>query len=152
MSDFRMVPLPFSKLENLIPLLHERFEELAEKHRLVSKDKLHDSLKEGYATGAMDCYVNDVENPTHMLVVMRVMEFWDNPPTLYVQAVYISRKCRGDKEALKSIVDAIETYAKFYGIRVIVTGAHCNDEGEPISLVWEKSGFKRAQITYTKTI
>jgi len=148
----RMVPLPGDKLENLIPLLHERFEELSEKHRLVSKDKLHHSLKEGYATGSTDCYVNDVENPTHLLVVMRVMDFWDNPPTLYVQAVYISRKRRGDKEALKGIIDAIETYAKFYGIQTIVTGAHCNEEGNPISRIWEKAGFKRAQITYTKTL
>lgn len=147
-----MVPLPFDKLENLIPLLYERFEELREKRSLTSKDQLHHCLKEGYTTGMNDCYVNDVDNPTHLLVVMRVTNFWDNPPTLYVQAVYISKKCRGCKTALDEILKTIHKYAEFYGLRTITAGIHCDAFGEPVSKFWEKAGFHREQITYTKAI
>ena len=152
MSDFKMVPLPFDKLENLIPLLYERFEELKERRALVGPDSLHHDIKEGYAMGLVDCYVNDVESPTHLLAFMRVKEFWGNPPVLIVQAIYISKPFRGNSTTLQVMVDNVFKYAEFYGLKRIIAGSPCSPEGKPLSRIWEKAGFVPTQISYSKTL
>lgn len=147
-----MVPLPFSKLENLIPLLHERFEELKERHFISERDTLHRLIQEGYANRQLDCYVNDVDAPTHLLVLLRVSGFWECPPTLAVQSVYISRVKRGIANELSVIIDTVYKYAEAYGLKHIAAGAPCNELGEPFSKIWDKAGFVRSQISYKKQL
>ncbi len=147
-----MVPLPESKLENLIPLLHERHEELKEKRKLLHRDLFHHVLKECYAMRTIDCYVNDTEKPTHLLALMRVGEYWDEPPSLVVQAIYISKEARGDKKALETMVEVVHEYARFHRLSRIVAGTPCNDAGNPLSKIWDNAGFYKAHIMYSKDL
>lgn len=147
-----MVPLPFDKLENLIPLLHERFEELAEKRSLNDKDALHHVIKEGYVAKTLDCYVDDVDHPGMFVALIRVRDFWDNPPMVLVQAVFIRKHLRGSSGRLDAVIVLVNTYAKFYNVKYIVASSPCRDDGTPMSQIWEKAGFVRSDISYTKKL
>lgn len=145
-----MVPLPFDKLENLIPLLHERHLELGAKG--IPDDTMHHVIKEGYERRCIDCYVNDVENPTHLLSLMRIVDFWESPPLLFVQSVFVKKECRGDKQWIDAILKTIYAYATFHNLKVITAGAMCGSDGEPTTRMWEKAGFARSQISYKKLL
>lgn len=145
-----MVPLPFDKLENLIPLLHERFEELKEKRSLTDKDALHHVIKEGYASGSLDCYVDNTDHPIVFVALIKVSQFWDNPPMALVQAVYVRKSHRGLSEILQSITELVDAYAKFHNLTHVVASSPCKDSGEPLSRIWERAGFVRSDINYTK--
>lgn len=145
-----MVPLPFDKLENLIPLLHERFEEL--KERGLKDDRMHHILKEGYSRRCMDCYVNDVENPTHLLVLMRIVDFWESPSFLLVQSVFVRKGFRGDEAWDSAVLKTIHAYAEVHQLKHITAASMCNSEGEPTTRLWDKAGFTRSQISYTKNL
>lgn len=147
-----MVPLPEGKLENLIPLLYERFEEQSEKYGLTHKDSLHRAIREGYKLGFIDCYVNDTDAPTHLVILTRSIDLWDHPSTVYVQAIYISRSCRGNSGSLAAMVNLVQEYAKLHGMKEVCASSLCDSEGVPFSRVWEKAGFTPSQINYRKIL
>lgn len=143
-----MVPLPESKLDNIIPLVKERFDELGELRPKLGPDPFHHALKAGYAQRVMDCYVNDIESPTHIVVLMRVTDFWGCDPFVNVHGVFISKPMRGHREHTDAMVDCILKYANFHGIKRVVASAKCYDNGLPITKLWERSGFRKSSISY----
>jgi len=107
-------------------------------------------IKEGYASGLLDCYVDSVESPTVFVAIIRVKSFWDNPAMALVQAVYIKKQCRGSSVILSEVTNLIDSYAKVHNLVYIVASSPCKDNGEPMSKIWEKAGFTQSDISYTK--
>jgi hypothetical protein len=151
MSNFVMRPMPEDKLDNLQGIFARRFEEVKTSRRLDT-DTLLDVLKAGYRSRVMDCYVNDVINPTHFVVITKLYTFWDNNPHALVNAIYIDKELRGNSENLDVIFSTIDNYAKIYGMDRVIGAVPVDDDKQPRSLMWEKAGYSPLELSYFKFI
>ena len=151
MSDFVMKPVPENKLDNLRGIFDRRYEELKDTRHL-STNSLLDVLKTAYSRRSMDCYTDDVDNPSCFVLLTPLFSLWDNDPQLMVTAVYVDVLFRGNAERLRSIVKLVESYAGVHGFSQITSWAPANTDGTPSSTLWEKAGFSVSGITYNKIL
>lgn len=149
MSEFRLYPVPQSKLDNLTEICTRVGSEM---NPLRAKDaKSMIALLHGFYTqGMMDVYVDDLENPSHMLVMSLTPSIWNNDIVATVLLIYSYPEARGDIDVLKAFMRTYTGYAMLKGATAISGSSWVLNGHKGTDAIWKADKFDHSETVYTK--
>ncbi len=146
-----MKPVPQSQLNILKPLFSRIVREggLSE---LTSEETMLGVVEQGYEMRTLDAYVNDLNDPTSMVILALHPSMWLEGLSVSVLSIYTLPEKRGDKEQVKAMMNLIELYAQLKGARFITGGKRSFYKDGKASNMWEKSGYAEHETTFIKIL
>lgn len=151
MSDFRLYPVPQSKLNCIESLCRSATREMG-MSKLTDVAYSLARLEEGYNARVLAAYVDDLESPKHCLVMSQYQGITVKGIVAAVRLIYSLPEHRGDREVIKVIMETIESYARIHGA-VTVSGSSWKLTGNlHIDELWKSFGYEEQEIIYTKKL
>lgn len=150
MSDFKLYPLPQSKLHIIRDLLVTAREELHGEHSDV--DEFLSAVKHGYSNKRMGVYVDDLVSPKHVLVLALMPGIVIKGMLVTVLLIYSRPEFRGRKEVTSAMMLTIDNYAAFNGATAILGSAWKYKSSNGIDSLWLSNGYEIQETVYVKTL
>ncbi len=153
MSNFRLYPVPQSQLSCVEKLLETARQESGPKmqKRMDVKYTLA-RVEDGYDSRRMAVYVDSLENPNHCLILAHWPGIMTKEDLVAVLLIYSSPEHRGNPEAVKTLLDTIESYAKISGADAVVGGAWLYDYDVNIESLWKSRGYVDQEKVFVKML
>jgi hypothetical protein len=149
MSNFRLYPVPESKLDNLKPILKKVAEDF-DASRFKSPDVILQFLNAGYVNRSIDVYVDDVENPNHLLILAKVPSLWYNDMGVTVLLIFTVPEKRGDINILQTMLRTAESYAVIHGADYISGSSWVYRGHKGTDVIWKANDYTLAETVFTK--
>lgn len=149
--SFRLYPLPQSKLENLRSL----FEQAQKEMNLAERGDVQAGLERidaGYISRSMAVYVDDVEKPSHCIVLATWPGIVTKGLLVAVILIYSLPEARGNTEAINVMMSTIENFAKLNGAECILGSSWKYLGARPIDSLWTSHGYVEQETTYVKLL
>lgn len=151
MSEFKLYPVPESKRHIALPLAQMHMSEI-NRPKIFSMDCVRQLLEDAYANRSGGVYVDDLENPKHLLGMVAYKPLISNQILAEIVTVYSPPEQRGDSNIMKVMIQTAENFAKMHGA-VAVLGASWKYEGSRgIDAIWKRLGYTETQTTYIKEL
>lgn len=142
-------PLPESKIPNLSRIFASMLSE-ANLERRTDVTKCIETLKNGFKTRTMDAYVDNPEDPKHVLILGKYPGIATAEKLVIVNFIYSVPEERGNPDAEKAFFRTIENYAAIFGADAILASSWCYKGSRRIDAFWVKNGFEKQEIVYVK--
>lgn len=146
MSDFRLYPLPESKLDvisNIVKLAHME-NNLGER---CSVEEAMERLVQGYAARCAAVYVDDLSAPSSCLIL------WGGSLIVVeVLLLYLAPELRADREARSVMRNTASNYARLNGADFVLGSSRANATDEWLSKLWLDDGFSETETFYVKKL
>ena len=118
----------------------------------VSVDDLFRKLENGYDTRCMGAYVDNTENPQHVLVMGHFPGFLTQGTFASVILIYSLPEARGDTGAVDVMATTAENYARLNGCATLIGSSWVLDGARPIDALWKHYGFREQERIYIKNL
>ena len=146
-----MKPLPQTKISVLRPVLETAIKELGIEDR-TTVDFLINRIGMGYTARSINAYVDDVEEPKHVLVLEHSHGGVTDEKMVEVRFIYSEESERGDAEAVKAFDEQITTFCEFFNPDVILGSSWVYRGARRIDALWTSLGFEKQEIVYIKRL
>ncbi len=146
-----LVPLPESKIENLKPLITTMFSE-GDLSEFTSEKNFIEAIKRGYQVQGLDAYVDSLDTPTTLIVLLVFYSAWYDNVVLSVMSRYTAPDKRGSKADVIAGNKLINAYAKVKGAGLIMAGSRTAYLDGAAERMLEKDGFKHVESTHVKIV
>ena len=151
MSDFRLYPVPETKLDVLRGIFKQRIAEAKLTERSTVESCM-ESLKKGYELRYMAAYVDDVEDPQCCLIMAHFPGMATLGLMAHIALIYVCPKQRGKLEILNTLLSTAENYAKLNGA-VYVAGTSWIYRGcKGTDEMWKSHGYEAQETIYVKPL
>lgn len=147
----KFFPLPESKLPNLKPLIAQMFQE-GDLSEFTNETNFLTALQSSYHNQLIDAYVDDVESPGTLIVLLAHHSVWYDTNIVSVMSRYTVPEKRGDKDRVLASNELINNYAKLKGARLIMAGSRTAYPEGAAERVLEQDGFRHVESTYIKKL
>ena len=142
-------PLPLTKVDNTIPLLEEAVVSMNASDRTNAK-AMAERLKTRYMTRESDAYVDDVENPKHIIILERRECVVTTETMILVRLIYSSEGSRDSPTLVADFREALENYAKVFPCDTMVAASWVFRGSKDIGPMWKAMGFEPQETSYVK--
>lgn len=151
MSDFRLYPVPQSKLGCIEPLFKAAAKEMGLSKRV---DPLYSlaRLEEGYDNRSLAAYVDSLESPSHCLILSNYQGQVLKGTIAFVRLIYSLPEKRGDRGIIKTMMATIENYARLHGAISVSGSSWKLSGGLHIDALWKSFGYTEQEVIYTKQL
>lgn len=150
MSDFRLYPVPQNKLSCLENLLESARQEMKMEDRSDVKYTLT-KIEAGYSNRAMAAYVDNIENPSHCLIVATLPGIVTKGDLAVCILIYSLPTCRTPKSA-DILINTFENYSKLTGATGMLASEWLTDCANPIGVLWKSKGFVAQETVFFKAV
>lgn len=147
-----MEPLPQTKVGNLLPIFNSMVKEANLEERSSGQHCLA-RLIHGYSLQGMDAYVDDTDNPKHVIIFGKFPGIVTNEMLGVVLFIYSIPEDRGSAESLAAFREQIDAYAQASQVDSLL-GSDWQFRGTAMGVgkFWRECGFERQETTYVRVI
>jgi GNAT superfamily N-acetyltransferase len=146
-----MIPVPKTKLDCLDEILAQAIGEMHFTGR-TSVDFIKKQIARGYDMRCAGAYVDDLEDPTRVLLLSNSHGILTDEKIVVVHLIYVDPKDRGNKAALQLMLEMIEGYARLTGCDTIFASSWVYEKSKPCDRVWLRSGYSPQEVAYVKKL
>ena len=146
----------------LKPLKKEQFECLRRVFELrvaesnmaerVSVDDIFRKLSTGYDTRCMGAYVDNPDNPQHVLVMGHYPGLLTQGTVASVFLIYSMPEARGDTGAVDVMATTAENYARLNGCETLMGSSWVLGGARPTDALWKHYGFEEQERIFIKRL
>ena len=147
----RLYPLPQSCLESLRPILQA----LQVEQNMLDRtdlDVTFERLEEGYLNRVMSAYVDNVDTPKHCLILGNFPTLFTRDRYASVLLIYSAPEERGNREALKALMETIENFARLHGLPTVKASSWKYRGSRAIDVLWKRHGYEVQETVYMKSL
>ena len=152
-----LVPVPESRLDDLLPILKRRVAEIDVEKEAAnmlaerpSADVYLDYVRAGYARRLVAAYVDSLDDPHHILVLSHFPDIWSKNIVCTVSLIYSDKEHRGSYANVKQMVKTAEAYALLFGATLIMASSFDMGDNKRIGSLWKRLGYVETNTTYMK--
>lgn len=146
-----LVPVPESRLDDLLPILKRRVAELVTPIKAEAEVYL-EFVKAGYSRRLVAAYVDDLDNPSRILVLSHYPDTWTRSVVCNISLLYTVPEHRGSIAWIKNVVKTAEAYARIYGAAFVLAGSFDLGSNKKIGSLWKRLGYDEASTSYLKVL
>jgi len=119
----------------------------------ITPNELTDRISEVLSTGAVECFVAEMEGEIVGMLACTVIGAWFAPHILIATelAWWMDEKARRTTLAIR-MVRAYETWAKDKGVQFVTMSSLSLDNGTSVSNMLTRMGYTPSETTHTKGI
>ena len=151
MSDFKLLPVPESLVDNVELLFHQAHAEMVMPAKATVKQAMA-SMRQGYANKTLGIYVDHVVNPKHCLVLAHVPGVLMEGKMVVVLLIYSTPEERGRKDILDAMHLTIDNYARLNGAETIIGSSWIYRGSRGIDAMWKSRGYEPQETIYHKSL
>lgn len=151
MSEFRLYPVPESKLDILKGMIEKRIVE----SNLVGRSSVEEclaSLQRGYDMRYMAAYVDNLEEPKSCLIMSHFPGVSTFGLMAHITLIYVSPKQRGKLNIVKTLIETAENYAKLCGAMSVVGTSWVYKGSRGTDELWLRNGYEIQEKVYIKNL
>jgi hypothetical protein len=149
MSNFRLYPVPESKLSVVEALIEQAFSETPQQPRATLR-RAKEQLRNGYGSHTMAAYVDNLSSAKHCLILMHVPGFLTEGTTVVTLLVYSVPEERGPLEYVNTFHRTIDNFVFAKGANTSLGSSRLLDKSRGIESFWKAGGYKEQETTFVK--
>ena len=146
-----LVPVPESRLDDLLPILQRRVAEL-ETPVPADAEVYLEYVKAGYGRRLVAAYVDSLDEPHRVLVVSHFPDTWTRAVMCSISLMFVDKELRGSLSDVKTFLSTSEAYARLHGAKFVIGGAFFLAESRRLGSVWKRYGYEEINTNYYKVL
>lgn len=115
-------------------------------------DHTLEQIKKGYDNKMVDAYADNLDDPKHVLVLMKCPAFWFKELQTIVLFIFSHPSVRGEPGSLLDFKKQILSYSEHHGCDTILASSWQYLGSRGIDQFWRSQGYERQEVVYIKDL